>query len=39
MTMVVMLNTGADIPGAWAMVQAITRIISPKNVFPGLPKE
>src|SRR5262249_60029577 len=39
MTMVVMLNTGADIPGAWAMVQAITRIISPNNVWPGLPKE
>jgi hypothetical protein len=38
MTMVVMLNSGADIPGSWLMIQDITRIISPKNVWPGLPK-
>src|SRR5262245_20095518 len=39
MTMVVMLNSGADIPGSWMMIQDITRIISPNNVWPGLPKE
>ena len=39
MTMVVMLNSGADIPGSWMMMQDITRIISPNNVWPGLPKE
>jgi D-alanyl-D-alanine carboxypeptidase len=39
MTMVVMLNSGADIPGSWRMIQDITRIISPNNVWPGLPKE
>ena len=38
MTMVVMLNSGADIPGAWLMMQDITRIISPNNLWPGLPK-
>jgi len=38
MTMVVMLNSGADIPGSWLMIQDITRIISPNNVWPGLPK-
>lgn len=38
-TMVVMLNTGADVPGSWAMMEDITRIISPKNPWPGLPKE
>jgi D-alanyl-D-alanine carboxypeptidase len=39
LTMVVMLNSGADVPGSWMMVQDITRIISPGNVWPGLPKE
>jgi D-alanyl-D-alanine carboxypeptidase len=39
MTMVVMLNSGADIPGSWKMIQDITRIISPGNVWPGLPKQ
>ena len=38
-TMVVMLNSGADIPGSWGMIQEITRIISPKHPWPGLPKE
>jgi D-alanyl-D-alanine carboxypeptidase len=38
-TMVVMLNTGADIPGSWRLIQDITRIISPKNIWPDLPKE
>jgi D-alanyl-D-alanine carboxypeptidase len=39
MTMVVMLNSGADIPGSWMMIQDITRIISPNHVWPGLPRE
>jgi D-alanyl-D-alanine carboxypeptidase len=36
-TMVVLLNTGADIPGSWTMIQDITRIISPIH-FSNLPK-
>jgi D-alanyl-D-alanine carboxypeptidase len=39
LTLVVMLNTGADIPGSWRMMQHITRIISPNHPWPGLPKE
>jgi hypothetical protein len=39
MTMVVMLNSGAEVPGSWRMMQDIARIISPNNVWPGLPKE
>jgi D-alanyl-D-alanine carboxypeptidase len=38
-TMVVLLNSGADIPGSWVMMQDITRIISPNHPWPGLPKE
>jgi D-alanyl-D-alanine carboxypeptidase len=38
-TMVVLLNSGADIPGSWAMIQDITRIVSPTHPWPGLPKE
>lgn len=38
-TMVVLLNSGADIPGSWAMMQDITRIISPNHLWPDLPKE
>jgi D-alanyl-D-alanine carboxypeptidase len=38
-TMVVLLNTGADIPGSWAMMQDITRIVSPDHPWPGVPKE
>jgi D-alanyl-D-alanine carboxypeptidase len=38
-TLVVMLNTGADIPGSWRMMQDITRIIGPRHPWPGLPKE
>lgn len=38
-TMVVMLNSGADIPGSWTMVQDIARIISPKHPWPSLPKK
>ena len=38
-TMVVMLNSGVDIPGSWAMMQDITRIISPNNLWPNLPKQ
>lgn len=36
-TLVVLLNTGADIPGSWELVRDITRIISPESVFSGLP--
>ena len=39
MTMVVMLNSGADIPGSWLMIQDITRIISPNNLWTNLPKQ
>ena len=38
-TMVVLLNSGVDIPGSWAMMQDITRIITPDNLWPGLPKQ
>ena len=38
-TMIVMLNSGADIPGSWAVMQDITRIITPNNPWTGLPKE
>ena len=38
-TMVVLLNSGADIPGSWAMMQDITRIVSPNHPWPNLPKE
>jgi D-alanyl-D-alanine carboxypeptidase len=38
-TVVVMLNSGANVPGSWAMMQDITRIITPNNPWPGLPKE
>jgi D-alanyl-D-alanine carboxypeptidase len=38
-TMVVLLNSGVDIPGSWAMMQEITRIITPSNLWPGLPKQ
>jgi D-alanyl-D-alanine carboxypeptidase len=38
-TLVVMLNTGADIPGSWAMMQDITRIVSPSHPWPELPKQ
>lgn len=38
-TMVVMLNSGANIPGTWALMQKIAPLISPKHPWPGLPKE
>jgi D-alanyl-D-alanine carboxypeptidase len=38
-TMVVLLNSGVDVPGSWAIMQDITRIISPNNLWPGLPKQ
>jgi D-alanyl-D-alanine carboxypeptidase len=38
-TMVVLLNSSVDIPGSWALMQDITRIISPKHPWPNLPKE
>jgi D-alanyl-D-alanine carboxypeptidase len=39
LTLVVMLNSGADIPGSWRLMQDITRVISPNYLWPGLPKE
>jgi D-alanyl-D-alanine carboxypeptidase len=33
MTMVVLLNSGVDVPGSWAMMQDITRIITPNNLW------
>jgi D-alanyl-D-alanine carboxypeptidase len=38
-TMVVLLNSGADVQGSWVMMQDITRIITPNNLWPGLPKQ
>jgi D-alanyl-D-alanine carboxypeptidase len=38
-TMVVLLNSGVDIPGSWIMMQDITRIISPHHPWPNLPKK
>lgn len=37
-TMVVMLNSGANIRDVWEMIQDITRVISPDYVFPGFPQ-
>jgi D-alanyl-D-alanine carboxypeptidase len=37
--MLVLLNSGVDVPGSWAIMQDITRIISPNNLWPGLPKQ
>jgi D-alanyl-D-alanine carboxypeptidase len=38
-TMVVLLNSGVDVPGSWAMMHDITRIMSPNNLWPDLPKQ
>jgi D-alanyl-D-alanine carboxypeptidase len=38
-TMVVLLNSGVDIPGSWIIMQDITRIISPNHPWPNLPKK
>jgi D-alanyl-D-alanine carboxypeptidase len=38
-TMVVMLNSAADTPGTWRMMQAIAPIVSPSHPWTGLPKE
>jgi len=38
-TLVVMLNSGADIPGSWRLMQDITSIVSPGHCWPGLPRE
>jgi D-alanyl-D-alanine carboxypeptidase len=39
MTLVVLTNSGVDIPGQWVMMQDITRIISPNHPWTGLPRE
>jgi len=38
-TLVVLLNSGADIPGSWRLMQDVTAIVSPSHRWPGLPKE
>jgi D-alanyl-D-alanine carboxypeptidase len=38
-TMVVLLNSGVDVPGSWIMMQDITRIVSPHHPWPNLPKK
>ena len=38
-TMVVMLNSNADTPGTWRLMQAIAPIVSPSHPWIGLPKE
>jgi D-alanyl-D-alanine carboxypeptidase len=38
-TMVVLLNTGANIPASWKMMQDIAGIVSPKNPWTNLPKQ
>ena len=38
-TMVVLINSGVDVPGSWVMMQDITRIVSPNRPWPGLPKQ
>lgn len=38
-TMVVLLNSGVDIPGSWTMMEDIVRIVSPNHPWPGPPKE
>jgi len=35
----VLPNSGADIPGAWVLMQDVTRIASPAHAWLGLPKE
>ena len=34
-TMVVLINSGVDVPGSWVMMQDITRIVSPNPRGPG----
>jgi D-alanyl-D-alanine carboxypeptidase len=38
-TMVVLLNSGADIPSTWRMMGEIAPIVSPSHPWTGLPKE
>ncbi len=38
MTMVVLLNSGADVRSAWIMMQDIANIISPNHPWPGVPE-
>ena len=38
-TMVVLLNSGADIRGSWRLIQDIAAIVSPKNPWTNLPRE
>jgi D-alanyl-D-alanine carboxypeptidase len=38
-TLVVMLNSGVDIPGTWRLMQDVAPIVSPRHPWSGLPKE
>jgi hypothetical protein len=38
-TMVVLLNSGTNIPGTWRIMQDIAAIVSPNHPWTGLPKE
>ncbi|GIF98065.1 serine hydrolase domain-containing protein [Catellatospora citrea] len=38
-TMVVMLNSNVDVPGSWALMEGIVKIVSPGHPWPKLPTE
>jgi D-alanyl-D-alanine carboxypeptidase len=38
-TLVLMLNSGVDIPGTWRMMQDIVPIVSSRHAWSGLAKE
>jgi len=38
-TMIVWLNSAADVPGTWRLMQVVAPIVSPKHPWTGLPKE
>jgi D-alanyl-D-alanine carboxypeptidase len=38
-TMVVMLNSNVDVPGSWALMEGIAKIVSPSHPWPKLPTE
>lgn len=38
-TIVVMLNSGANIPGTWRLMQDVVPIVSPRHPWSGMPKE
>ncbi|GAB4051602.1 serine hydrolase domain-containing protein [Catellatospora paridis] len=38
-TMVVMLNSNVDVPGSWALMEGIVKIISPRHPWPKPPTD